>query len=188
MNNRMEGVIAYYYSMRLKHAKIVIPGDPVQWARTRTSASGARFTPIEQRKYKERVQKIARPIFRSAWSGPVGINVVAAFRIPTSWPKWRRAAAEQRLIRPETYPDQDNILKMIMDSLNGIAYHDDRQCVMGKVDKIYGKEPQVEAELIFYPTLTYDLFRRFKKEVSGSPDNRPLIEIVKSVLEASDEV
>lgn len=44
-------------------------------------------------------------------------------------------------------PDVDNIAKIICDSLNGIAYKDDKQIAMLKIEKCYAEEEKVEVEI-----------------------------------------
>ena len=44
---------------------------------------------------------------------------------------------------PTTKPDTDNIAKSILDSLNGIAYKDDKQVVDLRVRKQYAEVPSV---------------------------------------------
>jgi len=46
-------------------------------------------------------------------------------------------------IRPTNKPDLDNIAKIILDSLNGIAYKDDSQVVSLTVIKHYSDNPCV---------------------------------------------
>lgn len=41
----------------------------------------------------------------------------------------------------------DNIIKTIMDALNGIAYEDDKQVCEIHVEKIYGEIPKVMVEV-----------------------------------------
>ncbi len=48
------------------------------------------------------------------------------------------------IIRPTKRPDFDNIGKIICDSLNMIAYHDDSAIVDGRVRKFYSDVPRVE--------------------------------------------
>jgi len=48
---------------------------------------------------------------------------------------------------PTIKPDTDNIAKSILDSLNGIAYKDDKQVVRLKVDKYYAEIPSVSVEI-----------------------------------------
>ena len=40
-------------------------------------------------------------------------------------------------IWPAKKPDSDNIAKVVLDALNGIAYHDDTQIVMVVAKKVY---------------------------------------------------
>ena len=44
-------------------------------------------------------------------------------------------------------PDVDNIAKIICDSLNGIAYKDDKQISTLKVEKYYDDEERIEVEI-----------------------------------------
>ena len=44
-------------------------------------------------------------------------------------------------------PDWDNIGKIISDSLNGVAYFDDKQIVSGTCSKNYGDSDSVEIEI-----------------------------------------
>jgi len=46
-------------------------------------------------------------------------------------------------IYPTIKPDTDNIAKIILDSLNGIAYKDDKQVIRLSVEKRYAEEPSV---------------------------------------------
>ena len=48
---------------------------------------------------------------------------------------------------PKRKPDIDNVLKVVLDSLNGIAYKDDAQVVMVSGKKIYGDEPKLIIEM-----------------------------------------
>lgn len=47
-------------------------------------------------------------------------------------------------IRPTKKPDMDNVIKIIADSLNKIAYRDDTQIVDCQVRKFYSEKPRVE--------------------------------------------
>ena len=50
-------------------------------------------------------------------------------------------------IRPTKKPDTDNIAKVICDSLNMIAYHDDAVVVDLSVSKYYGEIPEVRVKI-----------------------------------------
>ena len=61
-------------------------------------------------------------------------------------------------IRPTKKPDCDNVLKIVADSLNQIAYKDDSQIVETSVKKYYAEIPRVEVEIyhISDPDTIYD--------------------------------
>lgn len=44
-------------------------------------------------------------------------------------------------------PDCDNIIKIILDALNGIAFKDDNQVSELQIEKRYGQEDKVEVEI-----------------------------------------
>lgn len=49
--------------------------------------------------------------------------------------------------RPLLKPDLDNIAKVCLDALNGVAYYDDSQVIRLVVEKYYSEEPKVEIYL-----------------------------------------
>ena len=51
------------------------------------------------------------------------------------------------MIRPTVKPDCDNLAKSILDSLNGLAYHDDKQVVELVVKKYYAENAEVKIKL-----------------------------------------
>ena len=65
-------------------------------------------------------------------AGPVVLSVISHRHVPVSWPK--RRIGEQDTMKP----DASNILKLVEDALNGIAYKDDSQIVFG----LPGKAPR----------------------------------------------
>lgn len=67
----------------------------------------------------------------------VAVSVDAYFKIPKSYTKGRRIDCQYNINRPTRKPDADNILKAVLDGLNGVAYDDDRQVVDVKCRKWY---------------------------------------------------
>lgn len=67
--------------------------------------------------------RAARGLIRADFAGPVILSVVSHRHVPKSWPRRRRG--EQDTMKP----DASNILKLVEDALNGIAYRDDSQIV-----------------------------------------------------------
>jgi Holliday junction resolvase RusA-like endonuclease len=74
----------------------------------------------------------------------IGLTVIAHYGIPASASKRNRTAMETGEIRPTKKPDADNVLKVVGDSLNGIAYRDDAQVVDALIKKFYSHNPRLE--------------------------------------------
>ena len=74
----------------------------------------------------------------------LSISLVAYYGIPKSASKRVKAAMESGALRPIKTPDTDNILKIVCDSLNGVAYRDDAQIVDSRVQKFYSAIPRVD--------------------------------------------
>lgn len=72
------------------------------------------------------------------------MRIKAYYSIPKSASKKRHAAMLSGDIRPTKKPDMDNVIKIIADSLNKIAYRDDTQIVDCQVRKFYSEKPRVE--------------------------------------------
>ena len=63
--------------------------------------------------------------------------------VPKSASKKKAQLMRERKIRPMKKPDFDNIGKIVCDSLNDIAYHDDAQIVDAQVRKFFSDDPRV---------------------------------------------
>lgn len=78
----------------------------------------------------------------------VSITVKAFFSVPKSWKKAVKNAAVDGYIKPTRKPDIDNIIKAVMDGLNGVAYEDDKQVVEVKGEKLYACDAYERIEVI----------------------------------------
>lgn len=74
---------------------------------------------------------------------PLDVRITAYYGIPKSVSKKRAQLMRERKIRPMKKPDFDNIGKIVCDSLNDIAYHDDAQIVDAQVRKFFSDDPRV---------------------------------------------
>src|SRR4030042_514777 len=104
---------------------LTIPGDPVAKGRPRWAQWGM-YSPKKTVNYEVLVKEtfaIRYPGFRPL-TCPVSIVIDAYFSIPKSTPKKRQALMEGGHIEPCKKPDASNILKIIEDALNGLAYQD----------------------------------------------------------------
>lgn len=121
--------------------EFVVLGAPQGKARPRFSRkSGTVYTPKKTANYEKKIaaeyQRNGGPCFPAGTY--VRVHVKAVFPIPQSWSKVKRQEAANDLLRPDKKPDIDNILKVVLDALNGVAYEDDKQVVCISCQKVYG--------------------------------------------------
>ena len=64
-----------------------------------------------------------------------------------SFSKAKRLKANKGDLRPTTKADADNYAKGILDSLNGLFWHDDGQIVDLHIGKYYSEKPRIEMEI-----------------------------------------
>ena len=84
---------------------------------------------------------------RFADKEPLAMKIRAYYSIPASASKKRQAAMEAGEIRPVKKPDADNIIKVVADSLNQVAYRDDADLVKVELEKFYSWQPRIEVEI-----------------------------------------
>ncbi len=75
------------------------------------------------------------------------MRIYAFYGIPKSTSKKKRGQMLEGIIRPSKKPDMDNVIKVIADSLNNVAYRDDTQIVDSYIRKLYSESPRVEIEI-----------------------------------------
>lgn len=67
------------------------------------------------------------------------INILALFPIPKYASKKTKELMINGYIFPTKKPDGDNIIKTILDALNGVAYRDDSQICRVYFEKMYAE-------------------------------------------------
>lgn len=120
--------------------EFIVEGDPQGKARPRFSQkSGTVYTPAKTVRYERLIRKAFLDAGGNAIPSDcyVGITVDAYFQIPKSYTKGKRLACEHNINRPDKKPDIDNILKIVLDGLNGVAYADDKQVIEVRCRKFY---------------------------------------------------
>ena len=127
-----------------REIRFTIPGTPKGKARARTFYNPKlgrmqSITPDNTMLY----ENLIRTCYIQASSNkiqdmPVSITIHAVFEPPKSASAKNREAMFAGSILPLKKPDIDNIAKVVLDALNGLAYHDDSQIVSLRVSKTYG--------------------------------------------------
>ena len=110
----------------------IVDGKPQGKQRPRFSRrSGVVYTPAKTAKYEKAIAKAYADAGGKCIPADcyVSVSVSAFFPVPKSYSKKKREDCIERILRPDKKPDMDNILKVVLDGLNLIAYEDDKQVV-----------------------------------------------------------
>ncbi len=121
---------------------ITIPGDPKGKGRPRLG-KGHTYTPKDTVSYENWVKMCFLNQEGKMLEGELKAEIVCYYSIPKGTSKKRAAKMIQGNIKPIKKPDLDNVAKIILDSLNGIAYKDDSQIVELSIKKYYAEQPLV---------------------------------------------
>ena len=128
--------------------KFTILGEPKGKGRPRfNTRTGHAITPKDTVNYETLVhmEYLAQcQDFRFPDDMMLDMRIKAYYSIPKSASKKKKAAMLAGKIRPTKKPDMDNVVKIIADSLNQIAYRDDTQIVDCQCRKFYTENPRVE--------------------------------------------
>lgn len=123
-----------------------IPGPIRGKARPRVTRAGITYTPKETVQYENLVKicygEAAASNSIDLFEQPVRAQMEVYYEIPKSTSKSKHGAMLLDKLYPTKKPDADNVAKIVLDSLNGIAYKDDSQVVELTVNKFYSKRGQ----------------------------------------------
>lgn len=74
----------------------------------------------------------------------IKVDITAYYEIPKSYTKKKKEQAVKGEIYPTSKPDCDNIIKVVLDALNGVAYYDDKQVISVSCNKIYSEHGYIK--------------------------------------------
>lgn len=94
------------------------------WARAGQKGK-AKYTPAKQRAHMDAIIHLARAARFPLLEGPITLS--CAFIYDEDEEGWRSVR-----------PDLDNLVKLVKDALNGVAYVDDSQVAHLRAEKLYG--------------------------------------------------
>ena len=127
-----------------------IKGKPQGKARARTFYDNRigkmrSVTPERTISYEELIRWsfVSQGVKYGGHSASFRVEISARYEVPRSWSKKKRTAALSGEILPQVKPDCDNVVKTVLDALNGVAYNDDRQVVYVACRKKYAEEGSI---------------------------------------------
>jgi Holliday junction resolvase RusA-like endonuclease len=68
------------------------------------------------------------------WTDPVELRLNLEYLPPVKWSKARRASARWKI----TAPAAQNLVRLVLDGLTDVVFHDDEQVAVLYVSKVYG--------------------------------------------------
>lgn len=116
-----------------------VPGEPVPKSRARVTKRGT-FTPTATREYENRVKAISLMARRAHVAVPLDAT---AWNVVVHLYRYRRTKA-----------DADNMVKAIMDGMNGTLYADDSQVEFGGWATYWVDTPEEAAAVVFATPLS----------------------------------
>lgn len=128
-------------------AKIIGKGRP-----RLNTYTGIVYTPTKTKDYETLVQQyflLKYPKFGTL-EGRIKVSIVAYFSIPKSTKKLEINEMLENNISPTKKPDIDNIVKVILDSMNKFAFNDDTQITKLEVEKRYALEEKIYIKIEKY--------------------------------------
>lgn len=125
--------------------QFTVYGQPQGKARPRFTKSGHVYTPKATKDYESSIKQsyIAAAKGYTCGDDALSISIMACMQ---------RSKSNKRK-HATTKPDIDNIVKAVLDGLNGVAFKDDKQVVSVNATKFYndcGESPYLEVRIVAY--------------------------------------
>lgn len=135
----------------METVKFTVLGEPKGKGRPRfVPKTGRAITPKDTANYETlvRMEYAAQcQGFKFPDGTMLDMRILAYYSIPKSATKKNKELMKKQFLRPTKKPDMDNVVKIIADSLNQIAYRDDTQIVDCQCRKFYSDNPRVEVTI-----------------------------------------
>ena len=133
----------------MKAISLRIPITPTPKGRPRVSILGGHAHAYTPKKTADYERDIAYHYTRACGGfmydrdQALTVRIEFGMPIPKSTPKSRKDAIIEGIIKHIKKPDVDNLVKAVLDALNGVAWVDDSQIVRLIAEKRYSTEPYV---------------------------------------------
>lgn len=129
MDNIIQPISFDYSLINHRFITIDVPGEPFAKQRPRAAKKGRYitiYTPRETKLYEEKVRKVYNSMYGPfQLEGDLTANIEGYFSVPISISKKKQKEMIDGKIPHTKKPDCDNMGKVCLDALNGVAYNDD---------------------------------------------------------------
>lgn len=130
----------------MNKSTFTVLGEPTAKARPRFSR-GRTFTPQKTKEKEQEVINTYNENVGYVFEGYLKLSIDMYFKVPKSDTKKNKELKLANILRPSKKPDIDNVIKLILDALNGVAYVDDVQVIELSARKFYSDTPRVEVTI-----------------------------------------
>jgi Holliday junction resolvase RusA-like endonuclease len=130
--------------------EFTVPGNPIPKGRPRLGRGHA-YTPKRTLEAENVVRSVAKLAHVVPVVGAVVMHLDFFMPIPKGWSKAKTQSAMLGTLRPATRPDADNLGKLVLDGLNGLAFADDAQIVELICRKWYSCSPRTVVKIVPLP-------------------------------------
>lgn len=130
-----------------------VPGKITGKGRPRVNTQTAiAYTPTKTKEYEELVKQYFILKYRriNPLEGRIKIQIKAYMGITKNTSKKQKEEMLKDIISPTKKPDIDNIAKIILDSLNKLAFKDDNQITKLEIEKLYAEEEKIYVKVEEY--------------------------------------
>lgn len=129
--------------------RLDVPGKIHGKGRPRFSGrTGTVYTPKPTAIYENYIKTLFLSQFGAIQTDkPLVLKITAFLGIPKSTTKKERVLIEKGEKQPTKKPDIDNIIKVVLDALNGVAYIDDKQVIRVEATKAFGETESLHIEI-----------------------------------------
>ena len=122
--------------------RFIIPGSLKGKGRPRFSSNGMAYTPGDTATNENFIKACyIEQGGKSFGCKSVSVSLLVSVKPPTKFNKKQREAALSGQMKPAVKPDIDNMIKQVLDALNGLAYDDDIYVYKVSAEKQYAASP-----------------------------------------------
>lgn len=137
--------------MPMESVTFFVPGKPKGKGRPRRNPNGGRpYTDSQTRMYEDQIAANYRRIagkFQFPDDVFLRVRIQQQMPVPKSASKTKKTTMLEGRTYPSAKPDLDNVIKAVLDALNGVAYKDDARVVGLYSQKVYSDNPGVLVEI-----------------------------------------
>lgn len=114
--------------------KFIVNMPPMPAPRPRLGKHGT-YNKKEYTEYKKAFLMLSQLQDKKEYTGSLSLEIIFYMPIPKSWSKKKQALAVGK--HHTSRPDTDNLLKTVLDALNGVYFKDDSQISVIHAKKVY---------------------------------------------------